>query len=80
MAMGARTSPIAATIAPVTAGGISRSIQRSPATITTTPMTVYSDARRDDAAERDADVRVRLPDGRPVAAITGPMKAKLEPR
>ena len=40
MAIGASTSPIAATIAPVTAGGISRSTQRWPATITITPIAV----------------------------------------
>ncbi|CSP99638.1 Uncharacterised protein [Shigella sonnei] len=39
-AIGAKFRPIAITTAPVTTGGISRSIQRVPIFITTRPMTV----------------------------------------
>lgn len=39
-AIGARFRPIAITTAPVTTGGISRSIQRVPAFITITPISV----------------------------------------
>lgn len=39
-AMGARLRPIAMTTAPVTTGGISRSIQRVPIFITTRPIRV----------------------------------------
>ena len=40
MAIGARTRPMAATMAPVTTGGISFSTQRWPATWTTRPISV----------------------------------------
>ena len=39
-AMGARFSPIAITTAPVTTGGIRRSIQRVPTFITSRPMSI----------------------------------------
>ena len=39
---GARFRPITATTAPVTTGGISRSIQRVPAALTISPISTYS--------------------------------------
>src|ERR1043166_4998471 len=50
-AIGARLSPMTATTAPVTTGGIRRSIQRLPARGRRRP-------RRNDAAKRDAEVRI----------------------
>ena len=59
IAIGASTSPITATMPPVTTGGISLSIQRWPGRHHDQADHRIDRAGRDDAAERKADVRVR---------------------
>jgi hypothetical protein len=78
--MPARLRPITATTAPVTTGGMKRSIQPVPTACTSAPMIDVDDAAGDDAAQRHADVAVGPLPAYAVAAITTPMKAKLEPR
>lgn len=74
LAAGARLSPISATIAPVTTGGSATSIQRVPATCTIRPMRIS-----------DKPTTNTPPSALPVpwlaiAAVTGAIIAKLEPR
>ena len=56
--MPARFRPITATTAPVTTGGMKRSIQPVPTACTMAPMMRVDDAAGDDAAQRHADVGV----------------------
>ncbi len=72
--------PIAITTAPVTTGGIRRSIQRVPIFITTRPIRGVDQPAGDDPAKGDAQMRVQPGPLKPVMAITTPTKAALEPR
>ena len=76
----ARLSPITATTAPVTTGGITFSIQPVPTACTMAPITMY---RMPQAMMPPSATPMfgfgPLP-AYAVAAITTPMKAKLEPR
>jgi hypothetical protein len=73
-AAGARFNPISATIAPVTAGGITTSIQRVPPRCTTTPTNTS-------ATPTATNPPSALPLPRlAVAAITGAITEKLDPR
>ena len=69
-----------ATTAPVTTGGIKRSIHPVPTAITTSPISVYSTPQA--MMPPSALPMLGLPPEPvyPVAAITTPMNAKLEPR
>ncbi|GAA1730494.1 hypothetical protein GCM10009746_10810 [Microbacterium paludicola] len=73
-AVGARLKPIRATIAPATTGGMSLSTQPRPANCTTRPIT----ASRTPTATMPASADPIPADA--VAAVTGAMKAKDEPR
>ena len=79
-AIGARLRPIAITTAPVTTGGIIRSIQRVPIFITTRPIRVYT--RPQAMMPPRATLRLGLIPWplNPVVAMTTPTKAALEPR
>ena len=59
IAMGASTRPIAATIAPVTTGGIKPLHPAVPGDVHHEADQGVEGARRDDPAERERDVRVR---------------------
>ena len=74
LATGARLSPIRATIVPVTAGGISHSTNRELVRSTTTPM-----AKNSSPQTKIPPSAAGIPPSA-LAAITGAMKAKLEPR
>jgi hypothetical protein len=76
----ARFSPITATTAPVTTGGISFSIQRVPVAMTTRPIRVYSAPQAMMPPSATPRLVLAPLPAYPVAAITTPMKAKLEPR
>ena len=63
MAIGASTRPMAATIAPVTTGGISRSTQRWPGDLHDDADQEIERAGGDDAAERQGDIGIGAADG-----------------
>ena len=73
-AVGARLSPMSATMVPVTTGGMSASIQRVPATCTTAPMAASSTPT--------TTMPPSATDCPPlaVAALMGAMNANDEPR
>jgi hypothetical protein len=74
LATGARLRPIRATIAPVTTGGISHSMTRELVRSTSSPM------RKNSTPQTTIPPRAAGMPPSALAAITGAMKAKLDPR
>ena len=71
---------MAATMAPVTTGGIKPLDPAMPGSMTISADHAIKHASRHDAAKRDVEIAGLAPARKALAAIRPPMNAKLDPR